>query len=282
MGSYLRPRTVHEALAELAAAPRLVLAGGTDYYPVRVGQPLDDDVLDITGVSELSGIVDEGSHWRIGALARWSDLVRTPLPAAFDGLKAAALRIGGRQVQNAGTICGNICNASPAADGIPNLLVLDAEVELACADGVRKMSVDEFVTGNRATERQPDELVTALLIPKPPNGARSRFLKLGAREYLVISIVMVAALVVATRDGRVAEARLSVGACSPVAQRLPALEAALAGRPLDGRLGDVPGRTHLSGLSPIDDMRGTADYRLDAALALLRRCLRELAGGTAW
>lgn len=282
MGSYLRPRTVHEALAELAAAPRMVLAGGTDYYPARVGRAPDDDILDITGIGELCGIVDEGSHWRIGALARWSDLVRTPLPAAFDGLKAAALRIGGRQVQNAGTICGNICNASPAADGIPNLLVLDAEVELACADGVRKMSVDEFVTGNRATERQPDELVTALLIPKPPNGARSRFLKLGAREYLVISIVMVAALVVATRDGRVAEARLSVGACSPVAQRLPALEAALAGRPLDGRLGDVPGRTHLSGLSPIDDMRGTADYRLDAALALLRRCLRELAGGTAW
>ena len=130
MGGYLRPGTIQEALAELAAGPRILLAGGTDYYPARVGQPLDDDILDITAISGLDGIADAGDHWRIGALARWSDLGRTDLPAAFDGLGAAALQVGGAQVQNAGTICGNICNASPAADGTPNLVVLDAALIL--------------------------------------------------------------------------------------------------------------------------------------------------------
>ena len=178
LGSYLRPKTIEEALAELSAGPRILLAGGTDYYPARVGQPLDDDILDITAISGLAGIADAGDHWRIGALARWADLARTDLPAAFDGLKAAALQIGGAQVQNAGTICGNICNASPAADGTPNLLVLDAAVELSATGTSRTLPVGEFVTGNRTTERRPDELVSALLIPKAPDGARRPILNL--------------------------------------------------------------------------------------------------------
>jgi len=281
MGSYLRPRTIEEALAELSAGPRILLAGGTDYYPARVGQPLDDDILDITAIPGLAGIADAGDHWRIGALTRWADLARSDLPTAFDGLKAAALQVGGAQVQNAGTICGNICNASPAADGMPNLLVLDAAVELSLAGSSRTLPVGKFVTGNRTTERRADELVTALLIPKAPGGARGGFLKLGTRHYLVISIAMVAVLLVPAADGTVAGARVAVGACSPVAQRLPALEAALRGRALDAGLADVPDRSHLAPLSPIDDVRATAAYRLDAALTLLRRALRDSAGDAA-
>jgi CO/xanthine dehydrogenase FAD-binding subunit len=281
MGSYLRPQTIEEALAELSAGPRILLAGGTDYYPARVGQPLDDDILDITAIPGLDGITDTGECWRIGALARWADLARADLPSAFDGLKAAALQIGGAQVQNAGTICGNICNASPAADGMPNLLVLDAAVELSSASSSRILALREFVTGNRATERHANELVTALVIPKIPDGARANFLKLGARHYLVISIAMVAVLLVPAADGSVAEARIAVGACSAVPQRLPALEAALRGCALDAGLADVPDPSHLAPLAPIDDVRATAGYRLDAALTLLRRALRELAEGTA-
>lgn len=279
MGSYLRPRTVHEALAELAAMPRIVLAGGTDYYPARVGQPLDDDILDITAISDLSGISDEGDVWRIGAMVRWADLAVADLPAAFDGLKAAARQIGGVQVQNAGTICGNVCNASPAADGTPNLLVLEARVELISANSVRTVPLADFVTDNRTTLRRSDEMVSALLIPKVPQDTRSAFTKLGAREYLVISVAMVAVLVVPAADGTVAEARLSVGACSPVAKRLPALEAALSGLPLDQRLGDIPCRDHLADLCPIDDIRGSSGYRMDAALTLLRRSLRLMDEG---
>ena len=281
MGSYLRPHTIHEALAALAAGPRVLLAGGTDYYPARVGRPLDDDILDITAIGDLRGVSEEGDHWRIGALVRWADLARADLPSAFDGLKAAARQVGGAQVQNAGTICGNVCNASPAADGMPNLLVLDASVELSSAGSVRTLPVGEFVTGNRATQRRAGELATALLIPKAPDGARGSFMKLGARHYLVISIAMVSVLLVPAPDGTVAEARVAVGACSPVAQRLPALEAALRGCAIDSGLADIPHPSHLSPLSPIDDVRASAGYRLEAALTLLRRSLVELGGDAA-
>jgi CO/xanthine dehydrogenase FAD-binding subunit len=274
VASYLRPTHVSEALAALAAGPRVILAGGTDFYPARVGRPLDDDVLDITGLTDLRRIADAADHWRIPALATWTDLIETPLPPLFDGLKRAAREVGGVQIQNAGTICGNLCNASPAADGTPNLLALDAAVELASSRGSRVVPVAEFVTGNRQTVRRPDELVTALRIPKPRHAARSTFLKLGARKYLVISIVMVAAIV--ELDGpTVASARIAVGACSAVAQRLPQLERDLAGRKLS-ELAAIAADRHLALLSPITDIRAAAPYRRDAALTLIRRALLEL------
>jgi CO/xanthine dehydrogenase FAD-binding subunit len=276
MGSYLRPTELDEALAALAARPRVVLAGGTDYYPARVGMPLDDDLLDITGLSTLRRIADEGRHWRIPALATWSDVIAAKLPPLFDGLKLAAREVGGVQIQNAGTVCGNLCNASPAADGIPNLLALDARVELASAGGRRVLSAADFVTGNRRTVRRGDELVAALLIPKPAGAARSSFVKLGARKYLVISIVMVGAVVELAPDRTIAAAHVAVGSCSAVARRLPALEQRLAGQPLSPALADLVAPDHLAPLSPIDDVRGTAAYRNDAALTLVRRALAEL------
>ena len=276
MGSYLRPTELKEALAALAAGPRIILAGGTDYYPARVGQPLDDDLLDITALPDLRRIADEGAHWRIPALATWTDLLETPLPPLFDGLKLAAREVGGMQIQNAGTLCGNLCNASPAADGTPNLLALDAMVELSSARATRRLPVAEFVTGNRATERRPEEMVMALIVPKPKRETRSTFLKLGARKYLVISIVMVA-VVVEIADGRtVANARIAVGSCSAVAQRLPALEAALAGRGIDAGLANLVQPKHLASLSPIDDVRGTAAFRREAALTIVKRAINEL------
>jgi CO/xanthine dehydrogenase FAD-binding subunit len=275
MGIYLRPAELDEALKALATHRLTVLAGGTDFFPARVGKPLDDDVLDITALAALRGIADTGAAHRIGALTTWTDLIRADLPPHFDGLKQAAREVGGVQVQNAGTVAGNVCNASPAADGMPNLVALDAEVELASNIGRRTMPLASFVTGNRKTQRRPDEIVTALLIPKPAQPARSTFLKLGARKYLVISIVMVGA-VVETDGERIARARIAVGSCSAVAQRLPALEAALQGRMLSGAAKAVTA-AHLAPLAPIDDIRGTADYRRDAALTLVRRALMELA-----
>jgi len=273
MGSYSRPSELGQALDALAAGPRTIVAGGTDYYPARVGKPLDDDVLDITALEELRAIADERSQVRIGALVTWSDLVRSSLPAWFDGLKQAAREIGGLQVQNAGTLCGNVCNASPAADGVPNLLALDARVELRSREGLRELPLSDFIAGNRRTRREPDELVTALLLPKPGKDARSTFLKLGTRKYLVISIVMVAGVLVPGRGGKIADLRVAVGACSEVAQRLSLLEAELKGRPMTAALARPE---HLAPLGPIDDIRGTADYRRDAALTLVRRALARL------
>ncbi len=228
MGAYLRPHRLEEALAALAR-PHTVLAGGTDFYPARVGRSIHEDVLDISGIAALRGLAADASGWRLGATTSWSELIEADLPPLFDGLKQAAREVGGRQIQNAGTLAGNLCNASPAADGVPCLLALDAEVEIAGPTGRRCLPLRQFITGARRTALAPGELLVAIHIPRPEHDARSAFLKLGARRYLVISIAMAAATL-EIADGRVVSARIAVGACSPVAERLPALEAALAER----------------------------------------------------
>jgi CO/xanthine dehydrogenase FAD-binding subunit len=274
--SYLAPPDLDAALAAVAEENWTVLAGGTDFYPARVGRPLTEPVIDISGLDELRGITVTEDSYRIGALTRWADIRKAELPRAFDGLRLAAAEVGGIQVQNAGTVAGNLCNASPAADGIPPLLTLDASVELASQAGRRVLPLQDFLTGYRQTDRRSDELVTAVIVPRGVDGAFSDFQKLGSRSYLVISIVMVASLIEVAGDGTIAEARIAVGACSPVAQRLTRLESELRGLDVNVRLEDLPTRDHLSALAPIDDVRATASYRLDATLALIRRSLRRL------
>ena len=130
MSLYLRPTRTEEALERLAAAPLTVLAGGTDHYPARVGKPLAEDILDITALEALRGIRATDAGWRIGATTSWTQVIEAQLPPLFDALKQAAREVGGVQIQNAGTVAGNLCNASPAADGVPALLALDAHLEL--------------------------------------------------------------------------------------------------------------------------------------------------------
>jgi CO/xanthine dehydrogenase FAD-binding subunit len=290
MGAYLRPRDLREALGALAAGsaegrPWVIVAGATDHYPARVGRVADEDVLDVSGLDELRDITETADGWRIGARATWTDLIEAPLPPLFDGIREAARTIGGRQIQNRATIAGNVCNASPAADGMPNLLALDASVELWSAAGNRTLRVAQFVIGNRRTRRRPDELVVGFRVPRSAEVAgtvrrtRSTFLKLGSRAYLVISIAMVAAVVDEDEHGRIARARIAVGACSEVARRLPGLEDALVGQPLRAGIGDIVASGYLAGLSPIDDVRGSAGYRRHAALVLVRRALERLATG---
>jgi CO/xanthine dehydrogenase FAD-binding subunit len=278
MGLYLRPTEIEEAVAALAARPLTILAGGTDFYPARVGKPLSEDILDVTALAALRGISEDERGFRIGAAVRWSELAAAGLPPWFACLALAAREIGGRQIQNAGTLAGNICNASPAADGVPSLLALDAEVEIASSEGTRRLPLAEFILGNRRIALAGNELVTAILISKPRHAARSTFLKLGARKYLVISIVMVAALLERSPDGTIAAARIAVGACSAVARRLAALEQHLIGRRLSLGIGDSVTAAHLAELTPIDDVRAAAVYRSDAALALVARSLEDLAG----
>lgn len=275
MGAYFRPTALDDALARLRDGGATVLAGGTDFYPARVGRAIDEDVLDITRVAALKGIEEREDHWHLGAAVTWSELIEAPLSGLFDGLKLAAREVGGVQIQNAGTLAGNLCNASPAADGVPALLALDAVVELAGQGGRRTLPLERFILGPRRTALEPGELVVALRVPKPRGAARSHFLKLGARKYLVVSIAMVAATI-EVADGRVAAARVAVGACSPVAQRLRTLEMRLAGQPLAAMV-EAPCGGDLEVLAPIDDVRGSAFYRRDAALTLVRRVLRELA-----
>ncbi len=278
MSDYLRPDTLPEALDALSAKRLTIIAGGTDHYPARVGAPLDEDLLDITGIEGLRGIEDRGDHYRMGALTTWTDIIGCDLPPCFRGLRQAARAVGGVQIQNTATVAGNLCNASPAADGTPNLLALDASVELASARGKRMTPLADFITGNRTTTRAAHEMVIAMTIPKPAPGTESLFLKLGARSYMVITIVMVS-LVIEPDGDCVGKARIAVGSCAPVPRRLTALEESLIGAKLDGGLGGLVKASHLVGaLTPIDDIRGSAAYREDATLTLLRRGLSQLGG----
>ena len=272
---YLRPARVEEALQALAARPLNVLAGGTDFYPARVGRLVREDILDITALAPLRGITQTEEGWRIGALTTWTELINTPLPSVFHGIKLAAREIGGFQIQNAATVIGNLCNASPAADGVPPLMALSAEVELSSINARRRIALADFVTGNRRTARQADELVTAVLVPHHGSRARSTFLKLGTRRYLVISIAMVAITLDVSPEGTIVHARVVVGACAPVARHIRTLEARLLGHPLSSNVADLATAADLSGLAPISDVRGSSEYRLDAALTLVRRALQE-------
>lgn len=261
-----------------------MVAGATDLYPldavrraswdVRVGRELP--LLDVSRLPELREIRLSPSGLRLGAAVTFSEIAEAGLPDWCRALVQAAREVGGRQIQNRATIGGNLCNASPAADSAPPLLALEAEVELASVAGRRRLALSRFLLGNRKTALLPGELLVAIDIPHPGPGTRSLFSKLGARRHLVISIVSLAVALRLEASGRIGRVRLAVGACAPTAVRLKTLEEELSG--LDVRTAEAriaPAR--LVELAPIDDVRASAAYRLEATAELLRRALRELA-----
>lgn len=266
---YVVARTIDEALAAVAGGAQ-VIAGGTDWFPARGDHVGDVSLVDVMGLPGWGDITATDAGWTIGAGVTWADIIRTELPPCFDALKAAAREVGSVQIQNAGTVVGNLCNASPAADGVPPLLALDAEVGVVSGKGSRRMPLADFITGPRKTALAAGEIVSAIHIPVQTADARSVFVKAGARRYLVISIAMVAVQAV-VRDGRFEDLRIAVGSCGPVARRLTALEAKLEG----GRQTHVsPG--DLVELSPIDDVRGSADYRREIVSEMVSRMLKGL------
>ncbi len=274
---YAKPTVLDDVLGLLAGGSWRILAGATDIYPALGSRPLREDILDINGLAELRGIAETPAHWVIGACTTWADIARHPLPAAFRVLQEAALEVGSRQIQNVATVAGNLCNASPAADGVPALLVLDAEVELRSADGVRRLPVEKFILGNRRTALLPGEMLTAIRVPKRAATGRSAFFKLGARRYLVISIAMAAVRLVA-EQGRIVQAAVAVGSCSAVAARLRGVEAALCGLEPGAALAEAVQSAPMDELSPIDDVRATAAYRLEAAREIVARAVLLAAG----
>lgn len=277
MGEFSRPTRLDDALQSLEQGSWRILAGGTDFYPAQGDRPISESLLDLTAIPELRGISKTATGWRLGGLTTWTDVIETALPAAFDGLKAAAREVGSIQIQNSGTLAGNICNASPAADGVPPLLTLNAEIELASPGGNRRLPLGDFITGVRKTDRHSDELVSALHIPDIAPEGRSSFLKLGARRYLVISIAMVAVVIVPDENGKIIDARIAVGSCSPVAQRLKRLEERLIGQTAAQGLSARVVADDVIGLTPINDVRGTSEYRMDVAEELVKRALEKVA-----
>jgi CO/xanthine dehydrogenase FAD-binding subunit len=269
---YIQAQSISEALDALAAGGGAILSGGTDFFPALVDRPRPAKIVDISRIASLRTITRGNGEIRIGAGVTWSEIASAELPEAFLALRQAAREVGSIQIQNTGSIAGNLCNASPAADGVPPLLCLDAEVEIASRGGTRRLPLGGFILGNRKTTLNPDELVTAIIVPAASASGVSDFKKLGARRYLVISIVMIAARIVLDPAGRVEAARVAVGSCSASAQRLAVLERDLTGQAA-GKLSQIVSADHLSVLTPIDDVRASAAYRADAAVELARRTL---------
>ena len=276
---FLRPTSLDEAVRALSGGG-VLLSGGTDFYPALVDRPVPEAVIDLSAVDSLRGIRTTSDEIRIGGRTTWTDIIGADLPPAFAALRAAAREVGSVQIQNTGTVAGNLCNASPAADGVSPLLALEAEIELTSLHGVRRLPLGDFIKGNRITDRRSGEILSAVIVPRRHDAARSVFLKLGARRYLVISIAMVAINLARTADGRVAHARIAVGSASAVARRLTGLEAKLESAPPGMPAATLVADADLAFLSPIDDVRATAAYRRDAAATLIRRALAIAEGAT--
>ncbi|HER25620.1 MAG TPA: xanthine dehydrogenase family protein subunit M, partial [Rhodospirillales bacterium] len=175
--TYSRPDSLSDALDLIARQHHQVVAGGTDIYAATTAPVLQGSVLDITAIQELRGISQTAEGWRIGGATTWTDIINEKLPAAFDGLKLCAREIGSRQIQNAATLAGNLCNASPAADGVPVLLTLEASVELCSQAATRTLPLADFLTGPRQTVLRDDELLSAIVVPETGARGRSGFIK---------------------------------------------------------------------------------------------------------
>ena len=266
-----RPESIDAALALLAEGGGTILAGGTDVYPALRDATPPECMIDVTGIEGLRDITLRDGIWRLGAATTWTDIVRADLPQLFTGLKLAAREVGSVQIQNTGTLAGNICNASPAADGVPALMSLDTQVEIMGPEGRRAVMLQDFIKGPRAVDLGAGEMITALLIPD--RAGQGAFLKLGSRRYLVISIAMVSA-VIKSDDGVISRAAISVGACSPVAFRATALEEALVGADAAAVAGLVQA-ADLPDLTPITDVRASASYRQDAVRTLVTRTIHQ-------
>jgi xanthine dehydrogenase small subunit len=261
----LQPRTLREALRMLRTdGPVTPLAGATDLYvAVNFGTLESTRFLNLWNLDPLRRIALRDGMLRIGALATYTALIRSRLVRQrLPILASAAREVGGMQIQNRGTLGGNVANASPAGDTLPVLAVADAVVVLQSVDGERRVPFGEFYTGYRASVRRPDELIVGLEIP--PVEGRQWFRKVGTRAAQAISKVVMAAI-------RGPRPRIALGSVSPTVVRLPRVEQALAG----GASMDEAVRMLDQDISPIDDLRSTAAYRRDVAANLLRRFWAE-------
>ena len=268
---YYRPDKINEALDSLSREKLTIAAGCTDLLPSTQQDNLGDNILDISGIKSLRNIDFENGFRKIGSGVTWTDLVENnELPKCYDMLKECSLQIGSKQIQNLGTIGGNLCNASPAADGVPCLLSLDASIELLSLNGKRVLKLEDFIKGSRETELKNNEILSAILIPKEAEIGRSSFLKLGARKYLVISIAMIACKLNLEKD-IISDIAISVGSCSAVAKRIKSLENLLIGKSIKDELTTIILNYNYNNyLSPINDIRGTNTYRLKASKVLVK------------
>ena len=257
------------------------LAGGTDLMVQMTGEIGEPParVLDIWALDELRGITVEPDALVIGALTTYTEIRRSPLVAEFvPALADAAATIGAAQIQNRGTIGGNVINASPAGDTLPVLLAAGADIVLGSARGERTVAADDFWTGYRATARRPDELLLRVRI-RLDGDRTTHFRKIGTRRAQAISkVVMALAWRAASESDPWTDVRLALGSVAPTTIRARATEEVLEGDRPTRETADAAVAALGAELDPIDDVRSTADYRRLVAGRVLHRLLRDAGG----
>jgi xanthine dehydrogenase FAD-binding subunit len=279
------PQTLNEALGilkEKSSEVRLI-AGGTDVMvQIKDGLVKERELLNLSYLNDLKYIKEDGNEIRIGALTTYKELEDSTLINQYAPIISDASKtIGAIQIQNLGTIAGNLGNASPAGDSIPPLYVLNARVKLQNMESERVIPVNEFFLGPRKTKRLPDELITEITIEKVKAGSNYFFKKLGLREANAISIVNVACIAELDQEKNVNSIKLALGAVAPTVIRAVKAETLVTGKQLDLKVIDEVARTVSEEISPISDIRGSAEYRRRAAYGLVYEGLYELLVGTA-
>ena len=265
--TYLAPRRLDEALHAMADGGATVFCGGTDLSPQTESgaRQYQAKLLNLRRIEGLSGIDAGGSEIRIGAATTVSEIrASTALAEIAPVLVEAAERFASEQLRNAASIGGNLCNASPAGDMIPPLLVLGASVELACVQGgavqTRRVPLERFFVGPGKSVKLPQELLTAVVFDRPASGFKARFRKSGPRPALEISTVSVA-VGARVAGGRLSGVRVAMGPVAPTPLRARRVEAALEGKPLDTATPAAAVAAATEDAKPIDDVRASAWYR---------------------
>jgi carbon-monoxide dehydrogenase medium subunit len=269
--------TVDEAVAWLAdmGADAQVLAGGTDVMIQHMRREITPSVLlHIGRIPGLDGLEINGRA-TIGPLTTHRTLATDPAArAAFPALAEAAATVGGWQTQEVGTVGGNLCNASPAADTAPPLLVAGTRLTLTGPSGEREVALEEFFKGRRSTDRRPEELLTGIDADPVGSGTGETYLKLGRRSAMDVAVVGLAVRLTLDLEGTVERARIAAASVGPRPFRAVAAEGVLQGSRLEDDAVAEAGRALAGAASPIDDARATASYRLRVLPALLAAAVR--------
>jgi CO/xanthine dehydrogenase FAD-binding subunit len=274
-----RLSAAYELLAD-DGAPWRPLAGGTDLMVQMTGEIGEPParILDVWGLDEMRGIAIDGDALSIGALTTYTELRRsTAVAEVVPALAAAAATIGAAQIQNRGTIGGNVVNASPAGDTLPVLLAIDAEMVLGSAGGERVVAADDFWPSYRTTARRDDELLLRIRIPVV-TGRQVRFRKVGTRRAQAISKVVMALAWRGTGEEAWTDVRLALGSVAATTVRARAAEAAMEARRPDRDMAEAATAALVDEIIPIDDVRSTADYRRAVAGRVLHRLIRDAGG----
>jgi len=274
---YYRFKTLDDALRFLRQYPdSKILAGGTDLIvQLRSGKTTARRIIDISGINGLSYIRDEDRYIKIGALITIEELKNNEIIREHaQPLWMAANNFAVWQIRNIATIGGNICNASPAADTVPPLIVLDARLRLQNVDRQREIKVKEFFKGPGETVIEKDEILTEIVIPKRDNGWRYSFIKLGKRHSHILSIVNVAVGLRTDKD-MIEDVIVALGSVAPTPVRARSVEDYLKNHRITRTTLEEASQKVVKDIKPISDIRASAEYRIEMSKILVRRALNE-------